>query len=852
MRTTPIAWQVFAAFTLSSLLTACGGGGSEGNSTSPPPPVFSTSQISGTAVKGTMRNALISAYKINANGQKEALLASTRTSDTGAYNLTIKDYAGLVLLELTSDSQTTMRCDLPNGCENGKAFGDVVPTNLTLQALLPELQADNQAAITPYTHLASQYAQRATLNKTTIEQAYSQVEDLFDLPNILTTIPSDISDTASNNLDSQRYGVMNAAIGQMAGQVDKINTQINLLATELKTRNGQLLSSEIGHLNNLLDLADVLDAAQTVANHAKVSPKIHQLTRAIISANLAQAQASQGLTTARPSDNAGSSDIAKAKAFMHSANSLVNVAQQYENHGLVNVLKQKTQAIRSLTDGNILLADALNSSLILLLQGIADTDVNRTYHSADLQSLLDRFVNTPDLYVSAHSNSKMAVDVENHNIRLNGTLSIQPMIRGNDNRYVKDGLAQSFQLNNFTAIFPNINDRLSSITLSLYRTSKISTPDLELAALPGSDSTISMEFTSSASLKEHIAALNRNELVGHIPNTMVITLGNIGLTALKANTSEFNRFVGSGKMTLTARQLDTSVGLNNQRFWPVPQQLNLIGAFSGSTADTLDASANITFDATSNPLTAPDKGYIRPQLYRYQYVPAEHAIYLHANSGVFNNYYWSKDKRLKVVLSDKRCALNNYYLIANDNIYLSCTDKTNVTEAFKEVLTASPYSAWFSNTYIQNEGTYRPHFPATFNFNSNNLGVDGKLDWSDNSLYENSTHFTIGTVNLSTQIKLTNHSPIDAQITAQRTGFSSGEYLANLRIGDDRIHLKSLTIDGTPEVTLINKDNIGVDIALLEQNNIADIKINNRVVGQLYKFNGLPVARFIDNSIIAL
>jgi hypothetical protein len=349
---------------LTVTLVACGGGG---DTSSNPPTSTTQNVITGAASKGTLRNALITAYQITADGQKGSKLSETQTDSSGAYTLKINDYAGAVLLEMTGDGNTTMLCDIPTGCENGKAFGTEVPANFTMQSVLPELLVLNNVAITPFTHLATQYGLKNGLTKTNIDKAFTQIQDLFGLPNLQLSVVSDITGVVADDLDIQRYTLMNAAIGQLAGRVDKIADKLNAITVELIAKNGQLQNSEAGLVDTKIDLADILKAAIAIANDSRVAGKISPITKAALAADLARAQMSQTLTNAQPSDNAGATDLAKAKAFMQTTGNLATTLRQYDDQSLTKSLESKTKSIQALTDGDVLIADALHSSIVFTI-----------------------------------------------------------------------------------------------------------------------------------------------------------------------------------------------------------------------------------------------------------------------------------------------------------------------------------------------------------------------------------------------------------------------------------------------------------------------------------------------------
>jgi hypothetical protein len=107
--------------------------------------------FTGTAVKGLLQSAKVTAYKV-VNGKKGDKLTETTTDNNGAYTLTVSGYSGAVILEMTADATTKMLCDIPAGCESSIAFGAAAPVaanSLVLQTVLGELKTNNKTAITP-------------------------------------------------------------------------------------------------------------------------------------------------------------------------------------------------------------------------------------------------------------------------------------------------------------------------------------------------------------------------------------------------------------------------------------------------------------------------------------------------------------------------------------------------------------------------------------------------------------------------------------------------------------------------------------------------------------------------------
>ena len=121
-------------------------------------------------------------------------------------------------------------------------------------------------------------------------------------------------------------------------------------------------------------------------------------------------------------------------------------------------------------------------------------------------------------------------------------------------------------------------------------------------------------------------------------------------------------------------------------------------------------------------------------------------------------------------------------------------------------------------------------------------------------LTEDATHLGKATVTVNTKIKLVGNAAadIDAQITAKYAGQQNGEVNAILRVGNDKLIISSPVAGGKPVITLSNQNGVSVEANVLEQDEKIELKVAGKVQGSVYKLNGLPVVKFIDNSIKAL
>ena len=153
-------WILASAIT--ATLAACGGGGSSsgGGNSSP-------GTVSGGASKGIVIGGVVNAYAIADDGsvdKSSSVAEPATTADDGSYSLTLnRNYqGGALLIEITAEDGTTMRCDLAV-CQRDSqgtptvSFGDDYPlaADFSMQAMLPSASGTVSASITPLTSAAA-------------------------------------------------------------------------------------------------------------------------------------------------------------------------------------------------------------------------------------------------------------------------------------------------------------------------------------------------------------------------------------------------------------------------------------------------------------------------------------------------------------------------------------------------------------------------------------------------------------------------------------------------------------------------------------------------------------------------
>ena len=164
----------------------------------------SNNSVTGSAIKGVISDGIVKAYSAS---QPMQLLAQSRTDQYGQFTLDLpvtNDSNTTLLLELSVDSTTRMRCDLTIGCSdqsNGQivAFGDKVqlPEDFKLLgAAYSNGNGNTNSHITPLSHLIVSTAlnNSPNLTKDSINVATNWVNNVFKLSQSpIQTQPKDIT-----------------------------------------------------------------------------------------------------------------------------------------------------------------------------------------------------------------------------------------------------------------------------------------------------------------------------------------------------------------------------------------------------------------------------------------------------------------------------------------------------------------------------------------------------------------------------------------------------------------------------------------------------------------------------------
>lgn len=265
---------LWAAMLSVGLLAACGGGGG-GSPTTPTAPVDNNASVSvsGTAAKGLMANADVTAHAINADGSvAAAALASTTTDAQGRYALSFTATKGQPhVVKVTANANTT-HLDEVSGQPQA------LPAGFSMRTLLAPATTDTvttSASVTPFSEMAVAAAEDASggITAANAAQAVTTVSQLLGF-NPSSVVPTSVTDTSAS-AEQQTLALMLTAVSQLAASdalgcnsgsaADKTQCVVNALADAASLASIKL---ETGGTDVSAALAAAIDTV--VANPALV------------------------------------------------------------------------------------------------------------------------------------------------------------------------------------------------------------------------------------------------------------------------------------------------------------------------------------------------------------------------------------------------------------------------------------------------------------------------------------------------------------------------------------------------------------------------------------------------------
>lgn len=327
---TQLALSIFLALSVA----ACGGGGG-GTSSTPTTPTVST-KIGGAAVKGIIKNGVVTAYELDASGSKKQQVGTATTNASGAYELTLSSSytGGALLIELSKGSGSKMVCDALAGC-NGTAYGAEMdlPDGFNMTAIAPPASAGStvKTQVTPFSHMAAKAAVKEMSDgKAPAEAVMSAVTQINSIVgvDILTTQPVDITNSDAvrdSTPEQQQYALFNAAFADVIAG-GNMQTVLDNYAAEFE--DGDF---DAGNANvNLNTLIEKLDDQVNSDKNSGLNEKTKTDVTSVV-AVLDQVVGADGSYNPESGDSSGQTAIAQAKTLVQDARTWMSSLSSLES-----------------------------------------------------------------------------------------------------------------------------------------------------------------------------------------------------------------------------------------------------------------------------------------------------------------------------------------------------------------------------------------------------------------------------------------------------------------------------------------------------------------------------------------
>jgi hypothetical protein len=195
------------------VLTACGGGGGGGGGSA----ATQSGTISGTATKGPVSGATVTAYSVM-NGARGSMLGSATTDSSGNFTMRLGPYSGPMMLVMHGGSYDDEATGRHMNMMNSDDMTCVLPS-----VMVTDGSTMTGIQITPLTSMAQSWASHMSggMTMANVTMANEHVGAVYVGPgaDIVMTHPIDPTVSGSANgatIDAKDYGMMLAAMSQEA------------------------------------------------------------------------------------------------------------------------------------------------------------------------------------------------------------------------------------------------------------------------------------------------------------------------------------------------------------------------------------------------------------------------------------------------------------------------------------------------------------------------------------------------------------------------------------------------------------------------------------------------------------
>lgn len=343
----------------------------------------SSAELSGRSVKGVIKNGQVKAYGVNQQGSinRSAVLGSALTSSVdGTYSLTINNYTGVVVIEVTAlaDGTSTMVCDLPgeNSCGTDIDFGDeyTLGSDFALQAVIPSVGNGDEITtnVTALTHMAAALAAANGINTESAAYANAQVAALLEITGDITTLPT-IDITNQSEVEGADGEALEAAVkaaallaASMSGEVEN---GLDTVIEDFINNYGQLVQTESSGDN--VTLEEILAAAAALLNNEMSSFTTGSLSNEI-NTELTNAQSGEdGALTDAEADIPVSDSVQAAMNMVADLRDLTAAATLSPYEDAATLFADELEAVELLNEADTdVVFDALSSSLAAIGEAV--------------------------------------------------------------------------------------------------------------------------------------------------------------------------------------------------------------------------------------------------------------------------------------------------------------------------------------------------------------------------------------------------------------------------------------------------------------------------------------------------
>jgi len=198
-----------------TLIAGCGGGGGgtaavDGGGNTP----GVSGTVSGTAVKGPVANATVTAFSINPNGTVGGQIGTGKTDAQGNFSVNVGDYSGPMMLQMTGGSYMDEATGINVNMGQNDSLTSMIPS-MTAGSMMSGIQ------MTPLTSMAQNMAQfmQGGMTSANMTAANNAIGQYFSVNNVLFTSPiNPLVQNAGNGADQnmKNYGMTIAAMSQYA------------------------------------------------------------------------------------------------------------------------------------------------------------------------------------------------------------------------------------------------------------------------------------------------------------------------------------------------------------------------------------------------------------------------------------------------------------------------------------------------------------------------------------------------------------------------------------------------------------------------------------------------------------